>query len=150
MTPEFIADFKNTVLQTYEELRAIDDVKAAAKGEENQWSIKELIGHLIDSASNNHQRFVRLQIFDAIEFPFYQQEEFVRVNGYQNQGWEFLVDFWRLYNLHLIHLIENLDTTKLENIWLTSDDRKLTLGYIVEDYLSHMKHHLGQVTSKLK
>ncbi len=145
MTPEFIADFKNTVLQAFEELRAIDDAKAAAKADETQWSIKELIGHLIDSAANNHQRFVRLQIFDAIEFPFYQQEDFVRVNDYQNAGWEFLVDFWKLYNLHLVHLVENLDKTKLENIWLTSDDRKLTLGYIVEDYLTHLKHHLNQI-----
>jgi hypothetical protein len=148
MTPEFIADFKNTILQTYDELRTVDDTKAAAKGEESQWSIKELIGHLIDSASNNHQRFVRLQIFDAIEFPFYQQEDFVRINDYQNESWEFLVEFWKLYNLHLVHLIEKIDQAKLENIWLTSDDRKLTLGFIVEDYLNHLKHHISQIAKK--
>ncbi|MEW6130938.1 MAG: DinB family protein [Acidobacteriota bacterium] len=148
MTPEFINDFRNTISQAYEGLRKIDEAQAAAKPEADQWSIKELIGHLLDSASNNHQRIVRLQIFDAIEFPFYQQDDFVRINDYQNESWEFLLAFWRLYNLHLLHIIEKVDRTKLENIWLTSDERKLSLAYIIEDYLKHLKHHLSQIAER--
>src|SRR5437667_12078673 len=125
MNTDFIADFRNSVLQAFEELKTISEETASAKPNANQWSVKELLGHLLDSASNNHQRIVRLQIFDSIEFPFYQQEDFVRVNHYQNQSWEVLVDFWKLYNLHLVHLVENLDESKLDNNWITPDNEKL-------------------------
>ncbi len=145
MNQDFVIDFRNTVLQSYEEMIAISEEAAASKPGENQWSVKELLGHLLDSASNNHQRFVRLQIFDEIEFPFYQQDDFVRVNHYQNQRWGTLLDFWKQYNLHLVHLVETLDESKLENVWITPSQERLTLGHIVEDYLRHLKHHLEQI-----
>ena len=149
MTEAFLTEFKNTVLQTYAELRAISEDAASEKPSEEQWSIKQMIGHLLDSASNNHQRIVRLQIFDEIEFPYYQQDEFVNVNHYQTQNWEILLDFWKSYNLHIVHLVENLDPTKLNNIWHTPDGKLLTLGFIVEDYLRHLQHHLGQIKERL-
>jgi hypothetical protein len=145
MDSSFIEDFRNNVLQSYDEMKVISEEAASGKASENQWSVKELLGHLLDSASNNHQRFVRLQIYDEIEFPFYQQEDFVRVNHYQNQNWNALLDFWKLYNLHLVHLVEHMDEGKLRNVWITPDQERLTLGHIVEDYLRHLKHHLGQI-----
>jgi uncharacterized damage-inducible protein DinB len=147
MNTEFVADFRNSVLQSYEELKTLNEEAASAKPNANQWSVKELLGHLLDSASNNHQRIVRLQIFEAIEFPFYQQDEFVRVNHYQDQQWDVLLEFWKLYNLHLVHLVENLDESKVNNVWITPDKERLTLGHIIEDYLRHLKHHLGQIQS---
>src|SRR5262249_55385621 len=141
MNGKFLTDFKSTILQAYAELKEIPEDAAAAKPDENHWSNKELLGHLIDSASNNHQRIVRLQIFDEIEFPNYQQDEFVRVNNYQSRDWESLVEFWKAYNQHLAHVIENVDKEKLDNIWVTSDGDRLTLGHIIEDYLRHLKHH---------
>ena len=145
MSEEFANEFKSTVLQSYAEMKAITEAEASAKSQGNQWSIKELIGHLIESASNNHQRFVRLQIFDEIEFPYYQQDGFVSVNHYQEQSWNALLDFWKSYNLHLVHLVKHLDKAKLNNIWNTPDGTRLTLGFIVEDYLKHLKHHLDQI-----
>ena len=145
MNEEFIAQFRNAVRQGYEELKTISETDASAKPDAKQWSTKEILGHLIDSASNNHQRIVRLQIFDAIEFPFYQQDDFVLVNHYQSQKWETLLEFWRLYNLHLIHLVENLDASKLSNPWITPDKERLTLDHIIEDYLRHLQHHLRQI-----
>lgn len=145
MDSDFVADFRETVLQAYDSMKAIPEATASAKVDEKQWSAKQILGHLIDSASNNHQRIVRLQIFDAIEFPFYQQDDFVQVNHYQSESWETLLDFWKLYNLHLAHMIENLDKTKLDNFWLTPDKERLTLQHIIEDYLRHLKHHLAQI-----
>jgi hypothetical protein len=145
MNQDFVANFRNIVLQGYEELRAISEEAASAKPVPSQWSIKELLGHLLDSASNNHQRFVRLQIFTEIEFPYYQQNEFVLVNHYQNQDWNTLLDFWKFYNLHLVHLVEHMDESKLSNVWITPDQERLTLGHIVEDYLRHLRHHLKQI-----
>ena len=149
MNEGFLTEFKNTVLQSHAELRTISEDAASAKSTEEQWSIKELIGHLLDSASNNHQRVVRLQIFDEIEFPYYQQDGFVSVNHYQTQSWGELLDFWKSYNIHLIHLVENLNPEKLNNIWHTPDGKQLTLGFIVEDYLRHLQHHLGQIKDRM-
>ncbi|MBI3652646.1 MAG: DinB family protein [Acidobacteria bacterium] len=149
MNTEFVADFSNSVLQAYEELQTVTEEKASEKPHENQWSVKELLGHLLDSASNNHQRFVRLQIFDEIEFPFYQQDDFVRANHYQKHSWKGLLEFWKLYNLHLVHIIENLDPSKLNNVWITPDNERLTLEHIVEDYLRHLNHHLEQIKNLL-
>lgn len=147
MNADFVAELRETVLQAYEEMRAIPEATAAVKAEAKQWSSKEILGHLIDSAANNHQRFVRLQIFDAIEFPFYQQDDFVRVNAYQKADWQTLLDFWKLYNLHLAHILEHLDHSKLTNIWLTPDKERLTLEHIITDYLRHLRHHLAQIRS---
>lgn len=145
MNQDFAGNFRNIILQAYEEMGAISEEAASAKPASSQWSIKELLGHLLDSASNNHQRFVRLQIFSEIEFPFYQQNEFVLVNHYQKQDWQTLLNFWKFYNLHLVHLVEHMDDSKLNNLWITPDDERLTLGHIVEDYLRHLRHHLKQI-----
>jgi hypothetical protein len=145
MNKDFVVNFRNIVLQAYEEMAAISEEAASAKPMPAQWSIKELLGHLLDSASNNHQRFVRLQIFSEIEFPFYQQNEFVMVNHYQQQQWQTLLDFWKQYNLHLAHLVEHMDESTLNNAWVTPDQERLTLGHIVEDYLRHLRHHLKQI-----
>jgi hypothetical protein len=145
MNQDFVASFRNIILQGYEEMGVISEEAASAKPASSQWSIKELLGHLLDSASNNHQRFVRLQIFAEIEFPFYQQNEFVLVNHYQKQDWQTLLNFWKFYNLHLVHLVEHMDESKLTNIWITPDEERLTLGHIVEDYLRHLRHHLKQI-----
>jgi hypothetical protein len=145
MNQDFVSNFRNSILQAYEEMQAISEEAASSKPVATQWSIKELLGHLLDSASNNHQRFVRLQIFAEIEFPFYQQNEFVLVNHYQKQNWHTLLDFWKFYNLHLVHLVEHMDESKLSNVWLTPDQERLTLGHIIEDYLRHLKHHLKQI-----
>ena len=71
----------------------------------DRWTRKEVLGHLIDSASNNHQRFVRGQVASGQVFPGYEQEQWVRIQGYQSARWSDLIDLWRAYNAHLLHVI---------------------------------------------
>jgi hypothetical protein len=47
----------------------------------SKWTRKQLLGHLIDSASNNYQRFVRLQQGNLVGFPGYDQEFWVAAAG---------------------------------------------------------------------
>src|SRR5262245_51591940 len=73
-----------------------------------RWSRKEVLGHLIDSASNNHQRFVRGQLAAGQDFPGYQQEQWVRIQDYQGARWADLIDLWRAYNTHLLHVASRM------------------------------------------
>ncbi|WP_032592834.1 hypothetical protein, partial [Bacteroides fragilis] len=83
-------------------------------------TIKQILGHLIDSASNNHQRMVRLQYSkDLLFFPDYRQDNdlWIALQDYQNADWANLIQLWKFYNLHIIHVIHSVDVTKLDNYW---------------------------------
>ncbi len=156
MNEDFLADFRLTIDSALVRLQQISEEQSAIPTAEGKWSVKEIIGHLIDSAANNHQRFVRAQFTDDLLFPGYDQEKWVTVQAYNDERWEDLVQLWRRYNLHLVHVIaripeptltlprtrHSLDRIALETI---SADRMVTLEYLVRDYLGHLKHHLRQI-----
>src|SRR5438045_8783643 len=85
-------------------LAGFSEAQSEQRPSPERWTKKEVLGHLIDSASNNHQRFVRCQIAPGQDFPGYEQERWVRIQGYQAARWNDLIDLWRAYNTHLIHV----------------------------------------------
>ena len=109
------------------------------------WSRKQVIGHLIDSASNNHQRFVRAALQPSLEFPSYDQEGNVRVQAFQEADWPLLVTLWASYNRHLAHVIAHLPASKLDNVCRIGSGEAVTLGFLARDYLRHLVHHLSQL-----
>jgi hypothetical protein len=109
------------------------------------WSRKEVLGHLIDSASNNHQRFVRASLQGALEFPGYDQDGCVAVQSVQEAPWPLLVALWSEYNRYLAHVIAHLPAPKLDTACRIGSNEPVTLRFLVEDYLKHMLHHLGQI-----
>lgn len=153
---EFLGDFRSTVLTATGRLRAISPEQSARKSSPEKWSIKEVLGHLIDSAANNHQRFVRAQFTDDLVFPGYEQEKWVNAQRYNDESWPDMIQLWNSYNLHLLHVIaaipeatlmrarirHNLDQIALRPV---DKDDPTTLDYFVRDYLVHMKHHLDQI-----
>jgi len=110
-----------------------------------KWSKKQILGHLIDSAVNNHHRFVRAQQTEQLAFPKYEQEHWVNVQGYDESSWAELIDLWRLYNRHLAQVIDRIPDEKLEVVCKIGPHEPASLGFLVEDYLVHLKHHLGQL-----
>jgi DinB superfamily len=125
-------------------LLSITNEDAAIKPAPNKWSRKEIMGHLIDSASNNHQRFVRLQIEDHVRLPKYRQNEWVAVQHWQDKEWSAVIALWQLYNEHIAYIFEKIDKTKLQHI-VTLGETDFTLQFIIDDYVDHMEHHLKQV-----
>ena len=125
-------------------LNAISDDAASKKPAPGKWSKKEILGHLIDSAANNHQRFVRLQLQPEIGLPGYDQDNWVRLNRYQQKSWNEIITLWSAYNLHLASVIESLDESTLGHVWHSSDG-DVTLEFIATDYVRHLKHHLTQI-----
>jgi hypothetical protein len=140
-----IEEFKRTVSGSYDQLVKISDAESAEPLSDGKWSRKELIGHLIDSASNNHQRFVRAQLAESHSFPDYEQQSWVTRQGYRNEAWEDLTLLWKCYNQHLIHVVSCIPEDKLSVSCTVENDEPAPLSFIVEDYVRHMKHHLNQI-----
>ena len=109
------------------------------------WSRKELIAHLIDSASNNHQRFVRAAQQVSLEFPGYDQAGNIKVQVPLLAPWPVLVSLWASYNRYLSHLIAHLPADKLQTPCRIGDSDPVTLAFLVEDYVVHLEHHLAQI-----
>lgn len=137
-------------------LSAISEEEASRPRGPGKWSPKEVMGHLIDSVSHNHQRFVRARFTDDLDFVGYEQDRWVAEQRYGAEPWAELVELWRLFNLHLARVIEgtppgvgerprvrhNLDEIAWKPV---PRDRPATLGYFMDDYVGHLKHHLKQV-----
>ena len=126
-------------------LRQVSEAESNTPVLKGGWSRKQVIGHLIDSASNNHQRFVRASLEGALEFPGYEQDGCVRVQAVQSAPWPLLVALWKNYNLYLAHVIAHLPAPQLGAICKIGEHEPVTLKFIAEDYLTHLLHHLGQI-----
>ncbi|TAK60898.1 MAG: DinB family protein [Bacteroidetes bacterium] len=126
-------------------LQNVTEEESAKPLNKEKWSRKELLGHLIDSAANNHQRFIRAQINAHTELPGYQQENWVRINGYQHESWNELVQLSKSYNLHLAHILARMDESSLNNTVSLDGKQPMTIKFIAEDYVRHLLHHLGQM-----
>lgn len=124
-------------------LRAIPDEEFAQRPAPGKWSKKEELGHLIDSAANNHQRFVRIPHED-MPLPGYEQDEWVKHNYYQNAQTGNLVQLWEAYNRHLLFIISHIPEGELSRT-ATVKGNRVTLGFLIEDYLAHMEHHLHRI-----
>jgi hypothetical protein len=142
-----VADQLESAVAVADRLRRIDDEIAAVRPAPGKWSRKEILGHLIDSAMNNHQRIVRLQLQSRLELPGYDQEGWVRVHHYQDRPWKEIIDVWQLYNRNLASLIRHTDPACLRNLWRSPDGNDIDLEFIIRDYLVHMRHHLEQIIS---
>ncbi len=103
------------------------------------------MGHLVDSALNNHQRFVRAQLVDALDFPGYAQDDWVRCQGYAAEDWTRLVDLWAAVNRHLVHVVERIPEGALSVPVRIGANAPVPLSAVIADYLRHLEHHLQQI-----
>lgn len=110
-----------------------------------RWTKKEVVGHLIDSASNNHQRFVRGQITSGQMFSRYEQEQWVRLQQYQREPWPDLIDLWRAYNTHLLHVGKCMSAEGRRATCRVGDGNAVTLEWLFIDYVDHLEHHLRKM-----
>lgn len=122
---------------------------ADIKIREDAWTLKEMVGHLIDSASNNHQRFIRLQLQNTLQFPGYDAEEWRAVSQIKRIEFPLIVDLFRSYNTFLLHLIAHMDESSLDNVWDRGQERK-GLRSLVEEYFEHMKWHMDLFDERVR
>lgn len=136
---------RDRVVTNVPRLRAMCEAKVAYKPAANRWSKKEILGHLIDSACNNHQRFVRAQLSRELSFPGYEQERWVQCQGYAVADWQLLIDLWSAYNRRLADVIDQLPPAALSTSCQIGGGEAVTLARLIEDYLRHLDHHLIQL-----
>lgn len=124
------------------------------------WSRKQILGHLIDSASVNHQRIIEAQITGSLVFVGYDHRRWVELQGYQGAEWEELVTLWSALNMHICTIVERVPGSVLDEAHDThsfgttayrklASDQPGTLGYLIEDYFAHMRYHLDQIMDQI-
>ena len=126
-------------------LRGISNEVAETKPSPSAWSRKEELGHLLDSAANNHQRIVRAQFENGLAMPGYEQNRWVSVHGYQRRDWSELIDTWQALNRQLLAAAEAIPGAAWSHTLTVAASEPLTLQFVFDDYVDHMLHHLKHI-----
>ncbi|WP_221392351.1 DinB family protein [Dyadobacter sp. NIV53] len=125
-------------------LQQISEEEFAFKPTPTIWSKKEILGHLIDSATNNHQRFVRIQ-YENEPVIFYDQNQWNILSNYNQLDTNHLINFWAIYNQHIIDIIKVIPSENLQRNGMGKDGQNFPLHFYINDYVSHLEHHLRQI-----
>jgi len=142
---ELVNDLRLLVAGAYARLGEMRESEAEQPISPGKWSRKEIVGHLIDSAANNHQRFVRGQLATTVSLPGYEQAAWVDSQRYGLASWEDLLDLWRSYNRHLQHVIQAIPAACLGHRCVIDEADPVTLQFLAEDYVEHLRHHVRQM-----
>ncbi len=138
---------KNILEHALPRLKEIEATEFAYKINASTWSKKEILGHLIDSATNNHQRFIHGQ-FENAPMISYDQNQWVEKSKYQEMDKEILINFWYSYNTHLIYVVQNIPDNTLQNKCTMRDGSLVTIEFLIGDYIAHLEHHLSQILNR--
>ncbi|HAM98528.1 MAG TPA: hypothetical protein DCQ26_07930 [Marinilabiliales bacterium] len=146
-----IADSMETLVLEWEPklLKLTDEVLTQRRNSQKR-TIKQIVGHMVDSASNNTHRVVHLQYQPSpLVFPNYatfgNNDRWIAIQNYQGEGWHNLVKLWKYANLHFAHIIRQVNPDKLSHEWQADPGHKITLKEMIEDYPKHFQLHLSEI-----
>jgi len=142
---EIVNEIRAIVKNAVDSLSSMDPGRVSVRENPSQWSKKEILGHLIDSAVNNHHRFVRGAYNAASDFPVYNQNDWVRVQQYNRSEWVDLIALWSTYNLHLGDVIERLPEEALSSPCNIGLEEPVSLEFVIKDYVRHLRHHIDAI-----
>jgi len=140
-----ISSLRNLIDRVPARLAKISNDRVENRTSPSKWSPKEELGHLLDSAANNHQRIVRAQLEDNLAMLGYAQTEWVAVNRYQQRDWNELIAVWQSLNRQLLAAAESVPDSAWSNTLTVGSSASMTLQFVFEDYLAHMAHHLEHI-----
>ncbi len=131
-------------------LKLLSDEIISQRRNKQQRTIKQILGHLIDSTSNNTHRVVHLQYQETpFSFPNYatfgNNDRWITIQDYQHEDWNDMIQLWKYSILHFCHVINNLNDDKLENEWISGPEKKITLRTMILDFPRHLKLHLNEI-----
>jgi hypothetical protein len=126
-------------------LRAMSEPGVSRAPSSGKWCAKEVLGHLIDSAGNNAQRFVRAQLSTELAFPGYEQDRWVEVQDYAHEDWKGLVELWSALNAHLAHVVSRISAANMATSCRIGGKDPVSLAAVIESYITHIEHHLAQL-----
>ena len=137
--------FKSSLAEAERRLKTITENTADLAIREGGWIRKEVLGHLIDSALNNHQRFVRAALHGNYEGPTYEQSAWVAIHAYRDLSWSELLNHWTYQNQLLARVVVCTPEDRLSAPCQIGQNPSVTLEFLILDYLDHLSHHLAQI-----
>jgi hypothetical protein len=137
--------FSAVIAAGRERLNALSAQDASSRPQPGAWSKKQELGHLIDSAINNHARIIRVQMENAPALPGYEQDAWVERQGYDDRDWRELVVLWSALNQHMLTAARRIPSTALARTCTIAGSKPMTLEFVIEDYVDHMVHHLQHI-----
>ncbi len=145
--PEQLADdFLARLASSESDLRAVTELEATETYKPDAWTRKQVLGHLIDSAINNHVRFVMAALDGEYTGPAYHAQGWVEMHDYANMLWSELLDLWRAHNSLLARVVRQVPEDRLTAECRVGSDQSVRLRYVIEDYLHHMEEHITEIT----
>ena len=147
MTIRLAEQFRSDLRRIREALFTLSPDLAEVPWREGGWTRKQIMGHLLDSATNNRQRFVRASVAGSYEGPQYGQEEWVAAHGYASQSWDTLLRWWDVEHEILAAVVDRVPEDRLEAICVVGGESPVTLRFLIEDYIEHQLWHLKQLTA---
>ena len=139
------AELRAVISESSEKLRTFSEEEVLRDRGAGKWVKKEILGHLIDSALNNEQRFVRAQMTELLVWPGYEQDRWVSIQKYRERPWAEIVQLWERLNQHIFHVIANVPASRLNTKCVIGDSDPVTLEFLMNDYVRHLRHHLSQI-----
>lgn len=137
-----LAVLRDLLIQVPERLLSLPAGQVGRKPSPSKWSPKEELGHLLDSAANNHQRIVRTQLEEKPAMPGYDGDRWVELHRYQQRPWPELIELWRYLNQQLLVAAEAVPNSAWARTCTIADSGPLTLQFVFDDYIKHMMEHL--------
>lgn len=137
--------FREQIADVQKRLLSISEQESQTPYRNGGWSKKEILGHLIDSALNNHQRFVRASLDGSYEGPSYRQQEWVEAHGYSGMAWSTLFEHWQMQNDLLCEVVDRVPDNRLHAPCRIAENAPVTLEFLIMDYLVHLRHHADQI-----
>ena len=147
MPTQTLREFRAEIERLRGALLALSPALADTPWRAGGWTRKQIVGHLLDSAANNHQRFVRAAIDGQYAGPKYAQDAWVAAHGYGDESWETLLRWWRAEHEILAAVVERIPEERLEAMCVVGDDAPVTLRFLIEDYLNHQRGHFTQLAA---
>jgi hypothetical protein len=142
-------DFRAELVSVQQALLALPSSLADVPWRKGGWTRKEIVGHMLDSAANNRQRFVRASIHGCFEGPNYGQTEWVSAHGYADQTWDTLLRWWQAEHEILAAVVDRIPEGRWKSVCVVGENAPVTLHFVVEDYWRHQRWHLEQLEAGL-
>jgi DinB family protein len=145
LTPEVAASLqvlRDLLRSVPTRLERLSKEEVAIRPTPSGWSPKEELGHLLDSAVNNHQRIVRAQLETNPTMPGYEQNRWIAIHAYQSRDWKELIDTWQALNRQLLMAAQAVPDGDWSRTLTIDGSQPLTLKFVFQDYIAHMLHHL--------
>jgi hypothetical protein len=145
----FSKQLRNTIAEMEPKLRALAEPSAASRPAGGTgWSRKQELGHLVDSAANNRARFINAALAGQYRGPSYDGDGWVDLGGYAGMEWTDVVDLWTVLNRALAIVLERIPPERLPAPCRIGEDDPVTLEFVIDDYISHMRHHLDHIVRR--